>query len=163
MSCKKSGLDARCVTYYGTPLTCINVISGDSLDTILGRINAIVCGLVSGIGVTSADAPLIITGSTISIPKADGFTDGYLSSVDWNIFNNKENYLGTPISDGYILSSDTVGNRTWIPNASGGGIWGTITGTLSDQTDLQAALDTKQDVITTGTTSQYFRGDLSLA
>lgn len=29
--------------------------------------------------------------------------------------------------------------------ASGGGAWGTITGTLSDQTDLQAALDAKLD------------------
>ena len=41
--------------------------------------------------------------------------------------------------------------------------WGTITGTLSDQTDLQNALNAKQDTITTGTTAQYFRGDLSLA
>lgn len=37
--------------------------------------------------------------------------------------------------------------------ASGGGAWGEITGTLSDQTDLQAAIDAKQDVITGGATS----------
>jgi hypothetical protein len=50
------------------------------------------------------------------------------------------------------------------PTATGGSsTWGGITGTLSDQTDLQTALNAKQNSITTGTTSQYFRGDLSLA
>lgn len=46
---------------------------------------------------------------------------------------------------------------------AGGGTWGSITGTLSNQTDLQNALNAKQNTITTGTTAQYFRGDLSLA
>lgn len=33
-----------------------------------------------------------------------------------------------------------------LASGSGGGVWGTITGTLSDQTDLQAALDAKLDL-----------------
>ena len=37
-------------------------------------------------------------------------------------------------------------------SSSGGGTWGSITGTLSDQTDLQSALDAKQDDITLTTT-----------
>jgi len=37
--------------------------------------------------------------------------------------------------------------------------WGTITGTLSTQTDLQNALNAKEPTITAGTTSQYYRGD----
>lgn len=41
-------------------------------------------------------------------------------------------------------------------------VWGGITGTLSAQTDLQAALDAKFDD-PTGTTSQYIRGDGTLA
>ena len=44
----------------------------------------------------------------------------------------------------------------------GGGTWGSITGTLSDQTDLQSALNAKQDSIITGTSAQYLKGDLSL-
>ena len=48
----------------------------------------------------------------------------------------------------------------------GGGVgsatWGTITGTLSNQTDLQTALDGKYDD-PTGTTAQYIRGDGTLA
>lgn len=39
---------------------------------------------------------------------------------------------------------------------------GSITGTLSDQTDLQNALNAKQDSIITGTSAQYLKGDLSL-
>jgi hypothetical protein len=46
--------------------------------------------------------------------------------------------------------------------SGGGGTWGSITGTLSNQTDLQSALDGKFDD-PTGTTSQYLRGDGSLA
>jgi hypothetical protein len=44
----------------------------------------------------------------------------------------------------------------------GSATWGSITGTLSAQTDLQAALDAKFDD-PTGTTSQYIRGDGTLA
>ena len=42
-------------------------------------------------------------------------------------------------------------------------IWGNITGTLSNQTDLQNALNNKQNTISTGSTNQYLRGDLSLS
>lgn len=55
-----------------------------------------------------------------------------------------------------------VQNR-WIPIAGGGAsVWGSITGTLSNQTDLQNALNQKQNKLFQGTTAQYFRGDLSL-
>lgn len=64
-----------------------------------------------------------------------------------------------------IVTSGTQGPQGAQGNAgpAGGGTWGSITGTLSAQTDLQTALNAKQNSITTGTTSQYFRGDLSLA
>jgi hypothetical protein len=44
----------------------------------------------------------------------------------------------------------------------GSAVWGGITGTLSTQTDLQAALDAKFDD-PTGTTAEYIRGDGTLA
>lgn len=37
------------------------------------------------------------------------------------------------------------------PASGGGETWGSITGTLSDQTDLQNALNSKQDTLTAGT------------
>lgn len=53
---------------------------------------------------------------------------------------------------------------TWKPYTGGTGstTWGSITGTLSSQTDLQSALNAKFDD-PTGTTAQYIRGDGSLA
>ena len=45
---------------------------------------------------TSATAPLNITGTTISISQAGASANGFLSSTDWNTFNNKQasgNYI----------------------------------------------------------------------
>jgi len=44
---------------------------------------------------------------------------------------------------------------------SGSVAWGNVTGTLSAQTDLNSALSGKEPTITSGTTSQYYRGDKS--
>jgi hypothetical protein len=58
--------------------------------------------------------------------------------------------------NGYVLTSDANGNATWQAAGSGGATWGGITGTLSAQTDLQSALDAKQNesiVINSNTTA----------
>lgn len=52
----------------------------------------------------------------------------------------------------------TTDNSGW-ELASAASAWGSITGTLSNQTDLQSALNAKEPSISTGTTSQYWRGD----
>lgn len=48
--------------------------------------------------ITFAYAPLLIENNDISISKANTTTDGYLSSTDWNTFNNKSNTSGTVTS-----------------------------------------------------------------
>jgi hypothetical protein len=50
----------------------------------------------------------------------------------------------------------------YVSMGGGSAVWGGITGTLSAQTDLQAALDAKFDD-PTGTTAEYIRGDGTLA
>jgi hypothetical protein len=40
-------------------------------------------------------------------------------------------------------------------------VWGSISGTLSNQTDLNSALNSKEPTIAAGTTLQYWRGDKS--
>lgn len=55
----------------------------------------------------------------------------------------------------YVLVDDaSIGTSAgWEVESSGGGTWGSITGTLSDQTDLQSALDGKQATITGAATT----------
>jgi len=72
--------------------------------------------------------------------------------------------VGVPVggTTGQVLAKNSATNydTEWVDVS--GGAWGTITGTLSNQTDLQSALDGKFDD-PTGTTAQYLRGDGSLA
>jgi hypothetical protein len=71
-------------------------------------------------------------------------TDGYLTSTDWNTFNNKQVSLGYTAenivnkSDSYSVSSSTTYTTTKA---------------------LVDGLATKEATITAGTTGQYYRGD----
>ena len=59
-------------------------------------------------------------------------------------------------ANGYVWTSDANGKGSWQAAGSGGATWGSITGTLSAQTDLQNALDLKQNesiVINSNTTA----------
>jgi hypothetical protein len=72
-------------------------------------------------------------------------------------YTSSDVYVSTSVSPVYV-----VVNYSAVNNGGGGAVWGGITGTLSDQTDLQDALDDKFDD-PTGTASQYIRGDGQLA
>lgn len=155
-------------------------------------------GTVTSVGTSAPLTGGTITGAgTIGITQANASTDGYLSSTDWNTFNNKQAALGfTPenvankgAANGYAsldgagkvpsiqlpsyvddvvevanfaalpatgetgkiyITLDTNFVYRWSgsvyvkisePNA----VWGSITGTLSNQTDLQSALNAKVD------------------
>jgi hypothetical protein len=61
------------------------------------------------------------------------------------------------------LTTNATNDEITIASTGGGGggssSWGSITGTLSNQTDLQTALNGKEPTITAGTTGEYYRGD----
>lgn len=61
----------------------------------------------------TATAPLLLAGTSFSIPAASTTGDGYLRSADWDTFNAKEPALGSPGSNGYGLVSTTSGARSW--------------------------------------------------
>ena len=67
-------------------------------------------------------------------------------------------YIDMSVPEPYVWNGTTYESLTDSATVA----WGSITGTLSDQTDLQAALDAKFDN-PTGTTAEYIRGDGSLA
>jgi len=70
-------------------------------------------------------------------------------------YNVTDVYMSQSVSPVYI-------NVSYSDGGQGIAVWGGITGTLSNQTDLQNALNAKFDN-PTGTTSQYIRGDGTLA
>lgn len=69
----------------------------------------------------SATSPIFYnnTSGVISSQAATTSVNGYLTSTNWNTFNNKENSLGNPAQDGYVLSSTTTGTRSWVAQAAG--------------------------------------------
>jgi hypothetical protein len=119
-----------------------------------------------GSGVTSvtATAPLSSTGGTtpdISITQADGSTDGYLSSTDWNTFDGKFN-VPTGLSTDYL---DGLGSPQPFPSIP----TGTVT---SVDLSMPAAFSVSGNPVTTsgtlavtaaGVATQYIRGDGQLA
>lgn len=76
-------------------------------------------------------------------------TEG-LDAVNKNQLDTKEDLLGNPLLDGYVLASLADGSRFWVkPSSVGSGgatMWGGIGGMLADQPDLVSALSTKLGV-----------------
>jgi len=115
-----------------------------------------------------------VTGGDLSFSGINGtFTgdisvDGALNVTGTTTLSGAVVAGGDTGTNGYVLQTTGMGVQ-WVATSTlgisggGGGTWGSITGTLSSQTDLQDAFDLKQNLIATGTTAEYFRGDLSLA
>lgn len=61
---------------------------------------------------------------------------------------------------GTFLTTDGNG-LLWatVPSSNSSSTWGSISGTLADQTDLVAALSAKEPIVVPGTVTHYFRGD----
>ncbi len=69
-------------------------------------------------GVSKTKQPLSISGDSINIRKSNTSQSGYLSSTDWNTFNNKSRVAGSN-SQIQFNSSGALGasaNLTWITN-----------------------------------------------
>lgn len=67
------------------------------------------------------------------------------------------NFVGSAVT----VTDDSANNATVVTVSAGGGAWGTITGTLSDQTDLQTALNNKADATHTHPLSQITQSGAS--
>lgn len=79
--------------------------------------------------------PREYAGKTAAPTVSDDSGDGYAIGDLWIDETNDKVYQALNVS---------VGAAVWIEITGGGGgasVWGSITGTLSDQTDLQAAID----------------------
>ena len=81
----------------GVPSTRQLSINGTAYDLSADRSWSV--GTVTSIGTSGPLTGGTITGSgTIGITQSGVASDGYLSSVDWNTFNNKQNALTNPVT-----------------------------------------------------------------
>jgi predicted heme/steroid binding protein len=121
----------------GVPDTRTLTINGTAYDLSANRTWSV--GTVTSIATTGPITGGTITGSgTIGILQSGTAQDGYLSSTDWNTFNNKQNAL-TLTTTGNSGSATLVGATLNIPSYTLSGLGGvpdtrtlTINGTSYD-------------------------------
>jgi predicted heme/steroid binding protein len=81
----------------GVPLTRELTINGTTFDLSANRSWSV--GTVTSVATSGPLTGGTITGSgTIGITQSGASSDGYLSSIDWNTFNNKQNALTNPVT-----------------------------------------------------------------
>jgi hypothetical protein len=86
-----------------------NALSFGDLTEATSSILTIVGGTNSVIG----------SGTTIEVAQADASTSGFLSSTDWNTFNNKQNaFTGTTNTIPIFTSSSTIGDSQITDNGT---------------------------------------------
>jgi hypothetical protein len=117
-------------------------------------------------GFLRANKYKVTNGLATQFLKADGSLDSnaYLTSITGAQVITALGYTPVPTTRTITINGEThnlAADNSWTV-AGTAAIWGNITGTLSNQTDLQNALNSKYNN-PTGTISQYIRGDGTLA
>jgi hypothetical protein len=146
-----------------------SAITINGTSTSLG--GSISVGTVTSV---TGTAPVVSSGGAtpaISMPAATTSVSGYLTSTDWNTFNNKSNTTGTVTSvggtgtvNGITLTGTvtTSGNLTLGGTLSGVSLTTQVSGTLpianggTGETTRQNAMDALAGAVTSG---QYLRGN----
>jgi hypothetical protein len=139
-----------------TDLTAIVTIANDDVlpivdisDDITKKINIAQIKAQSPVqSVAGKTGTVVLSASDIGSGTVDDTEYGYLNGVTSAIqtqLNTKQSTLSLTTT-GTSGAATLIGSTLNIPQYSGGGTtWGSITGTLSNQTDLQTALDGKVD------------------
>lgn len=162
--------DLRADLAAATGAGMIGTAAGGSVQEALDASSGTVISVTASVDTTGTDVGVSVVNATstpaitLHIPTASAVNRGVLSSVDYSAFNAKVP-AGAVVSSGLTqttgkllgrwsastgaiqevtigagLSLDGSGNLT---AAAGSAVWGAITGTLSAQTDLTAALAAK--------------------
>lgn len=154
-----SGSASQTISLGGTGNT---IVAGSNITfaNVAGnlQINAnLAGGAVSGSGTTNFLSKWSGASSLVNSLISDNGTNIFLTSLTSN------GYVKTSGGTGSLSVSATVPGSDVSGNISGNAA--SITGSITESqvTSLVSDLASKQSVITTGSTLQYFRGDLSLA
>ena len=117
----------------------------------------------------NATAPITVTGTTIAIPKASTSVNGYLSSADWDTFNEKSDVanLGdltdvvSTTSAGYVLTYNGTTSVWEGQTAASGGAGGSVAALLNTYTGT--GLNLSMSVDTTGVVENSVSQEFVLA
>jgi predicted heme/steroid binding protein len=112
----------------GVPTSRTLTINGTSYDLSSNRSWSV--GTVTSISTSGPITGGTITGvGTIGITQSSSSTDGYLSSIDWNTFNNKQNALINPVTgtgtSGYLskfTGATSIANSLFFENGAAIGL-----------------------------------------
>jgi nucleoside phosphorylase len=169
MANSTSNVDAISASQSSKEVTANNFFDAASQAITYGRRGATSSGLTWGYyggnvrisaGTMSqiANGTLTLTGSTtnyIVAAKTNGAVSVSTTTTNWDDSTNYWRLYSVVTGSATVTSwtdARLMAQFTQDPGGGGGSAaWGAITGTLSDQTDLQAALDDKEFVLTAGT------------
>jgi hypothetical protein len=135
-------------------------------DTIGAAVWAVVA--VGGVTSVTGTAPIASSGGAtpdISISQADGSTDGYLSSTDWNTFDGKFD-VPTGTNTDYLDGTGTPTAFPAIPSGTVTSVAATVPSPTNPAFSVNVPNSTTTpsvDITANGVVSQYVRGDGSLA
>lgn len=97
-----------------------STFNGKQNTLIFGNLSESVSSVLTINGGTNA---VIGSGTTIQMTQSSSITDGYLSSTDWNTFNNKQNALTNPVTGTGTSGQVTYWNGTTTQTGSSNLVW----------------------------------------
>ena len=125
-SIKISQLPAKGANLEATDLLEVSEFNGTGYvsKSITGQ--EIIDASAGGGGVTdiTVNAPLSTTGGTtpdLAISEADASTDGFITAIDWNTFNDKQDALISGTNIKTINGSSVLGSGDLVVSGGGGG------------------------------------------
>lgn len=134
-------LQKQDVLYSGVNIKTVN---GQSLLGG-GNIN-IASGVTSVAGRTGA---ITLTKNDVGLDLVTNISDGSRNVLSATKLTTARNINGVPFD----------GTEDITINTTGGGTWGSITGTISSQTDLQTCFNAKQNTLVSGTSIKTINGN----
>jgi hypothetical protein len=115
---------------YGTgTVTSVSVVSANGFAgtvatatttpaiTMSTSISGLLYGNGTALAATTVSAPLAYSAGTLSITQSGTASNGYLSSTDWNTFNNKQS-VSAPVT--YTANFSVAATDLWIINNKSG-------------------------------------------
>lgn len=123
-------------------------ITAEEVRNLIGAGTSSTTGTVTSVGTSAplSGGPITDSG-TISISQATSTTDGYLSSIDWNTFNNKTDNTGTVTE---VNGTGTVNGITLTGTVNTSGdltLGGTLSGITISQLDPSSVITSAETFV----------------